>query len=141
MSRSLSWMSGRKAKYRPGFKRPIKENAVSKKVAVKQIAGNEVPAEVLATAIVSISRGIKALRETRLNDKALYMLIAYAAPNVGGQRNAKPLGQRDVKAVIEGIESLEATYLKPIPEHFVTGTKAIEIRQGEPAAHRGMFLE
>lgn len=32
-------------------------------------------------------------------------------------------------------------FSKPIPEHFVTGTKAIEIRQGEPAAHRGMFLE
>lgn len=34
-----------------------------------------------------------------------------------------------------------AAYSIPIPEHFVTGTKAIEIRQGEPAAHRGMFLE
>jgi hypothetical protein len=112
VTHKLSWMSGRKAKHRPGFNRRTKEKDVSKKIAVKQITESEVAAEVLAESIVAISSGIKKLRTSRLNDKALFMLIAHAAPNVGGSRMSKPVSQREVKAVIEGIESLEATYLK-----------------------------
>lgn len=81
------------------------------KVVVKQNPEKETPVEVLADAIVAIAQGIKVLRGSRLNDKALHMLIAHAAPPVG-TRPAQRISQRDVRAVLEGIASLEATFLK-----------------------------
>jgi len=82
-----------------------------KKIAIKQIPENEVPTEILADAIVAISQGVRKLRAGRLNDKALCMLIAHAAPGVG-PRGYKPVSQKEVRAVLDGIDSLEATYLK-----------------------------
>ena len=72
----------------------------------------EVPTEVLAEAIVAISQGIKKLRTGRFNDDALCMLIAYAAPTMKG--SGKP-SKREVRAVLDGIEALERTYLKKTP--------------------------
>ncbi len=82
------------------------------KVAIKQDPEKEVPTEVLAAAIVAISAGVRKLREGRLNDKALCMLIAHAAPGVGPNGYSK-LSQKEVRAVLDGIDALEKTYLKP----------------------------
>ncbi len=71
----------------------------------------DVPTEVLADSIVSIAQSMKKLRAGRLTDKALFLLIQHAAPKpshgVGGQ-----VTQAHIRAVFEGIESLEATFLK-----------------------------
>jgi len=67
--------------------------------------------EVMEKSIISISEGIKKLRSTRLNDKALFMLIAHASPSYGQYPKTK-ICVRDVQAVIEGISSLESMYLK-----------------------------
>jgi hypothetical protein len=84
-------------------------------VIVKQPEIDPVPLEVLAESIVAISAGVKALRATRITDKALYMLIAHAAPKLSpGKYGTKvPPTVRQVRAVLEGIENLEREYLKP----------------------------
>jgi hypothetical protein len=79
------------------------------KVVVKQNPEKEVPIEVLADAIVAISEGVAKMRSSRFVDRTLYMLIADAAPMFG---NRQTVGIREVKAVIEGIASLEARHLK-----------------------------
>lgn len=87
-----------------------------KKLVLKQPEppAKEVPVEVIADAIVAISAGVKALRQTRLNDKALYMLIAHAAPGYGGQYSAKKhVSAVQVRVVLQAMEQLEREYLKP----------------------------
>lgn len=77
-------------------------------IAVKQVEGKEVHAEVLAQSIKAIADGIKKLRNGSLNDKALVLLIQHAIPY-------NTVSQKDIKAVLAGIENLEATYLKRKP--------------------------
>lgn len=77
-------------------------------ITVRQNPDKEVPTEVLADAIIAISEGVKKLRAGRLTDKALYLLIQHAAPSVGN----KPLSQKEIKAVLEGAESLARTFIK-----------------------------
>lgn len=81
---------------------------INRKVKVVQEDKAPVAVEVIASAIISISQGVKALRASRLNDRALLLLIQHAAPMVGN----KPLSQKEVRAVLDGIESLEATYIR-----------------------------
>lgn len=81
------------------------------KVAVKQIPEKEIPTEVLADSIVAISQGVRKLRSGRLTDRALLLLIQDAAPSI----QHKPISQREIKAVLEGIDSLERTFLKKKP--------------------------
>lgn len=83
-----------------------------KKINVIQKEGEEITVEVMAQSIKAISEGVKKLKSTRLNDKALYLLIQHAAPNVGGRFGDAKIGMTEIKGVIEGIENLEATFLK-----------------------------
>lgn len=69
------------------------------------------PVEIIAESIKAISDGIRRLRGGPLNDKALMLLIQHAAPSIGRYSQNK-IGITEIRAVIEGIESLEATYLK-----------------------------
>ena len=82
------------------------------KVLVKQDEKEPIMAEVLAAEIIAISAGIKNLRNGRLNDRALFLLIQHAAPQTGAKFNKKPLSMSAIKAVFDGIESLEHEYLK-----------------------------
>jgi hypothetical protein len=87
----------------------------AKKIVVKQDPEAEVPTEVLADAIVAIAEGVRKLRSGRLQDRTLCMLIADAAPGYGAYPR-KTVSLRDVKAVLDGIEALERTHLKPKPK-------------------------
>ena len=84
---------------------------MAKPAVVKQTE-KEVPTEVLADSVIAISDGIKKLRNGRLTDRALLLLIQDAAPS---NRMGKPISQREIKAVLEGIESLERLYVKKKP--------------------------
>lgn len=84
------------------------------KVIVKQAPEKEVPTEVLAASIVALAEGMRKLRAGRLTDKALFLLIQHAAPNVGG-RGYSPVSIKDIKAVFQGIENLEAEFIKKRP--------------------------
>lgn len=81
---------------------------------VKQNEEKQVPVEVIATSLVAIADGVRKLRAGPLNEKALLLLIQHAAPNVG-RYGGKKIGTTEIKAVLEGMESLEATYLKKKP--------------------------
>jgi len=82
------------------------------KITVTQ--GDE-PIEIamLADSIVAISEGIKKLRNTRLKDDALYLLIQHACPVIkNGYGESKKISVKQIKVVFAGIESLRSTYLK-----------------------------
>jgi len=79
-----------------------------RKLAVKQDPKEEIPTEIMAAEIVAISQGIKKLRAGRLNDRALFLLVQAATPSI----KFKPISLKTVKAVFEGIENLEGTFLK-----------------------------
>lgn len=67
--------------------------------------GKPVATDLIAESIVEIARGIKAIRESRLNDKALVTLLCH---DTG-------LGVGTVKSVLASLETLEHTYLKRKP--------------------------
>jgi len=89
---------------------------VIRKLVLKQDAEKPVPVEIIADSIVSISDGLRKLRAGRLNDRALILLIQHASPMAGAGRLRKPISAKEVRAVLEGIESLEREYLKPKPK-------------------------
>lgn len=84
-----------------------------KSVTVKQ-GEVEVPTEVLADAIVAISDGVKKLRAGKLKERALLLLIQDAAPSPkrGRYRTGQAIPIKTIKAVLEGMESLRAQYVK-----------------------------
>lgn len=88
-----------------------------KKVIVKQpvAPAEEVPTEILASSIVAIAAGMKKLRSGRLSDRALFLLIQDASPNLGGKFGRSPIPTKTIKAVFDGIESLERSFLKKKP--------------------------
>lgn len=79
-------------------------------VTVRQDEHKPVPVEVLAQSIKDISAGIRKLREGPLNEKALLLLIQHATPSKGYSGR---IGIGEIKNVLDGMESLERTYLKP----------------------------
>ena len=86
-----------------------------KKTIVKQNPEKELPTEVLAESILAISQGVKKLRAGRLTDRALLLLIQDAAPNVGGKFGTTKISMKEIRAVFEGIESLERAFIKKRP--------------------------
>lgn len=78
---------------------------------MKQDEERPVPIEVLAESIKAISDGVKKLRAGPLNERALVLLIQHAAPNIG-KWGTNRIGMTEIKAVLEGMESLETAYLK-----------------------------
>jgi hypothetical protein len=79
-----------------------------KKIKIVQEEGNEVPVEIIAKHIISISEGIKKLLNGPLNEKALLLLIQNAAPSTSYGK----IGITEIRSVIEGISSLEKTYIR-----------------------------
>jgi hypothetical protein len=78
---------------------------MKKSVAVKQVEGAEVPAEVLAQSIVDISRGMKMLTAGPLNERALLLLIQDAA---GGESH---VSLQIIKSVLGAVGDLERLYV------------------------------
>lgn len=84
-----------------------------RKVKVVQLDEQKpVPIQVIADSIVAISDGVKKLRSGPLNERALLLLIQHAAPTVGGRGRYTAIGVKEIKAVLDGMESLEETFLK-----------------------------
>lgn len=82
------------------------------KVLVKQDEQKPVAVEVLAESIKTIAEGVRKLRTGPLNEKALVLLIQHAAPSFGNYP-PKKVSVSEIRAVLEGMESLERVYLKP----------------------------
>jgi hypothetical protein len=75
---------------------------------------SDVPLEVLAESIVSISDGVKKLRSGRLKESALLLLIQHAAPSPkrGRYRTGVPIPLKTIKAVLDGMEALKTEFVK-----------------------------
>lgn len=78
-------------------------------VKITQNPEQPIATEVIAESILRISSGLRKMLSGSLNQKALLLLISEATPTVNG----KAVGQKVVLAVLQGIQSLEKTYLKP----------------------------
>jgi hypothetical protein len=64
-----------------------------------------IPAEIIADAIVEISKGIKAIRNTRLSERAILVLL----------RDATGLSLNEIRRVLGALDDLEKMYLKKNP--------------------------
>ena len=85
---------------------------MSKKPNLKVIETDQVPLEILADSIKSISIGMKKLLDSPLKLNALHLLIQHASSGYRvGYSTRKPT-ITEIKAVIEGINNLEKAYLK-----------------------------
>lgn len=75
-----------------------------------------VPTEVIADAIVAIAEGVRKLRQGRLNDTALFLLIQHTCgTSFGRNRSSSKIPIKTIKAVFDGIDSLSAEYIrKPV---------------------------
>lgn len=85
------------------------KNPVNKNVKIN-FEDQETTIEVMADAIKEISLGIKSLRSGKLNEKALLMLIQGATKSP--YRSQQKVSVSEIRAVIDGIQNLEKTYLK-----------------------------
>lgn len=72
------------------------------KIKVKQIPEKEIPTEILASAIIEISQATKVLKQSRLNDRAIIVLL----------KDATGLPGSKIKQVLDGIVELEKIYIK-----------------------------
>lgn len=80
-----------------------KEKEMAKvKVNFVNKPGEEVPAEIIASSIQHISESMKKLKSSRLNDRAILVLL----------KDLTSLPGRDIKLVIDSISQLEEMFLK-----------------------------
>lgn len=82
------------------------------KIEVKQDPENQVPIQIIADAIVSISNGIKKLLSGPLSERALIILLTEACPRMGKGYHSKPVTSTHVKAVLKGLQDLERQFIK-----------------------------
>lgn len=86
---------------------------MKKEVIVKQDEQNPVPVEVLASSIKAISEGVRKLLAGPIKTDTLILLIQHASQKVGGRYSKHHVGYREIKSVLDGIESLAESHLKP----------------------------
>lgn len=73
------------------------------RVKIVQTPGKEVPAEVIASAIVDIGKAMKKLSASRLEREAVVLLIAHDSG----------VAARNVRNVLMSMDDLETRWLKP----------------------------
>jgi hypothetical protein len=66
----------------------------------------EIPAEIIATSIVKIAEGMEAMRKTRLTRRCIVTLI----------HEQSKIARRDIEIVLNNLDQLETTWLKPLPQ-------------------------
>ena len=76
------------------------------KLKVRPAETDPLPTEVLEREIVAMAEGVRRLRESRLSDKALLLLIQHATPS----HNRVTQGQ--IQAVLDAVQNLDRIYLK-----------------------------
>lgn len=59
--------------------------------------------EILATAVRELAQGVKKLRASPLNDRAIILLL----------HDTTGISKRDIQSMLDSMENLERTYLKP----------------------------
>lgn len=75
-------------------------------VITQPAEGEEVPAEIIAMAIVELAQAMKRLSATRLKREAIIALL----------HESSKLPRKTIALVLNNLESLEETWLKPNPK-------------------------
>lgn len=101
------------------------------KVKVIQNPEDQIPVAVLAEAITSISKGIKALRSGPLTERAIIILIEEASPGIGPKCNRKSVGRPQIKAVLDGMSDLERQFVRKHDPHHREGSEGVVGEQGQ----------
>jgi hypothetical protein len=73
-----------------------------KKISVTQNNENPIATEILAESIVEISKAMKQIKSSRLNERALLVLL----------KDATALNFNEIKRVLDSLETLEDMFLK-----------------------------
>lgn len=77
------------------------------KLEVRSTETDEVfPLEIFTEELIALGDGMEKLLNTRLTDKALYLLIQHAMPST------KRLNVKEIEGVMDACKSLRATYIK-----------------------------
>lgn len=76
---------------------------MKQRILVKQPENEEIPMEVLAEHIAKISQASSALKESRLKDHTVLLLL----------HDLTKLPRRDIRLVLDALPALETNYLKP----------------------------
>lgn len=87
-------------------------NKNQKTITVVTDEENPIAVELVADAIISISESIKKLNNTRLNRRALLLLIADNCDPVKRGYTRTPISPKTIEKVLESIESLKKAYIK-----------------------------
>jgi len=85
-----------------------------KKVIIKNNPENEIPLEIIAEAIVEISKSMEVLKNSRLTQSAILLLIHDNCRSVGGKFDKKKPTIKQILAVIESISTLKNQYIKSV---------------------------
>ena len=75
-----------------------------KPVAIVQAPEKPLAHEIIAQGIIDISKSFRAIQDGRLNNRAIALLVHAASSGVS---------MTDVKAVLAGLDRLEAEFIKP----------------------------
>lgn len=82
-----------------------KNAAPAVKIVQKPEPAEQIPAEVIASAIVELAQGMRKLNETRLKRDAIVTLIA----------RSSNVARSTIEIVLNNLEDLERAWLKPAP--------------------------
>ena len=81
-------------------------------VSVVQNPDSLVPVEVLAESIKAISQGMKKLLAGPLTEEVIVLLVTNASPQIGPKYSRSYITKPQVRAMLQGLESLEKKFLK-----------------------------
>lgn len=87
-----------------------------KTISVLTDEENPVSVEIIAEAIVSISESMKKLNSSKLNRRALVLLIADNCDPVKRGYQRTPVSQKMVEKVLTSLETLKKAYIKDLPK-------------------------
>lgn len=82
------------------------------RINVGQADDKPIPVDVIASSIVAIADGVKKLNASKLTQRALVLLITDACPPINQGHPRVRITQSQVKAVLAGMSSLEAQFIK-----------------------------
>lgn len=100
------------------------------KKIVKPVETETATVEVIGDAIVAIAAGMKKLRSGKLNDRALVLLIKDACPAIGAKYRKRYITATEVRTVLAGIESLEASFIKRTSHDPRSGAEGLGVGAG-----------
>lgn len=87
-------------------------NKNQKTISVVTDEENPIAVEIVADAIISISESIKKLNNTRLNRRALLLLIADNCYPIKRGYTRTPISSKTIEKVLDSIENLRKAYIK-----------------------------